>query len=54
MKIVNHRREGIYTSFKVELSAFTEVVQWIEALGADRLLGGGSFQKSVVYQNNYI
>ena len=29
---VNHHREGIYTSFKLKLSAFTEVVQWIEAL----------------------
>ena len=28
----NHYGEGIYTSFKLELSAFTEVIQWIEAL----------------------
>ena len=29
LKTVNHHREGIYTSFKLELSAFTEVVQWV-------------------------
>ena len=27
LKTVNHNREGIYTSFKLDLSAFTEVVQ---------------------------
>ena len=32
MKTVNHHREGIYTSFKLALSAFTKVVQWIEEL----------------------
>ena len=32
LKTVNHDREGIYTSFKLDLSAFTEVVQQIEAL----------------------
>ena len=30
LKTVNHHREGIYASFKLELSAFTEVVQWVE------------------------
>ena len=29
---VNHDREGISNSFKLELSAFTEVIQAIEAL----------------------
>ena len=31
LKTASHHREGIYTSFKLELSAF-EVVQWIEVL----------------------
>ena len=30
LKTVNHHREGIYTSFKLELPGLTEVVQWIE------------------------
>ena len=30
LKTVNRHREGIYTSFKLELSGLTEVVQWIE------------------------
>ena len=38
---VNHYREGIYTSFKLELSAFTEVVQWIEALTFSSSWGSG-------------
>ena len=32
LKTVNHHREGIFTSFKLELSASTEVVQCMEAL----------------------
>ena len=30
--IVDHHREGMYTSLKIVSSAFTEVVQWIEVL----------------------
>ena len=30
LKTVNHHREGIYTSFKLNPSALTEVVQWKE------------------------
>ena len=32
LKTVNHHREGIYTSFKLESSAFTEVIQLIDKL----------------------
>ena len=32
LKTVNHHKEGIYTSFKLALSVFTEVVQWIEVI----------------------
>ena len=32
LNTVNHHREGIYTSFKLELSVFTEVIKLIEAL----------------------
>ena len=31
LKTVNHHRERIYISFKLDLSEFTEVVQWTEA-----------------------
>ena len=31
LETIDHHREGIYTSFKLDLSAFKEVVQWIEA-----------------------
>ena len=38
---------NIYTSFKLELSAFTEVVQWIEALTlSSNLFGGSGFESS--------
>ena len=32
LKTVNHHTKGIYASFKLQLPAFTEVVQWIHAL----------------------
>ena len=32
LKTVNHHREGLYTSFKHILTAFTEMVQWKENL----------------------
>ena len=32
LKTVHHHREGIYTSFKIVLTALTDVVQWVAAL----------------------
>ena len=42
LKTANHHREGIYTTFKLQLSALTEVVQWIETFIFSSNVSGGS------------
>ena len=46
LKTANHHREGIYTTFKLQLSALTEVVQWIETFIFSSNVSGGSGFKS--------
>ena len=53
LKTANHHREGIYTTFKLQLSALTEVVQWIETFISvlTYLEGPGSNPLKVIFRD---